>query len=150
MYDTALAAWLVALIDHVEADAALGPLFAELVRAARRSAALGGDTVFDPEDHLGAATADAFADLARTVSATVRLSGAIDWPSLAERPILGDMKPSIRLGALPHLEDVASVGDVYVGIADDTLPNPPPETWWAIGFPRGRTTIGMLPKAPPG
>ena len=150
VYDTALAAWLVALIDQVEADPDLRERFGALVDAARRTAALGGDSVFDPEDHLDPGDVRAFVDLAGAVSGSIMAAGPIDWERLAKRQVLDDMRPAIRLGHVPSLADVASVGEAFAGMADDTLPAPPDGTWWAIGFPRGRTTIRMVAKAPRG
>jgi hypothetical protein len=151
IYDTALSAWLIALIDHVsERGDQVAERLATTVEQARRTAVLGSDTVFDPDSGLDPDAASVFIAIAAEVSERLRDSGGIDWQVLARRPVFHGLSPKPRWGFLPTVEDVASVGDTFVAMANGSLPPPPDGRWWMVGWPGGRKTIKMTASAPPG
>jgi hypothetical protein len=152
IYDTALAAWLVAFIDHVATlDAARARPLADLVHQFRVHAVALGDFHLEPERFLAADALDGFVAAAARASQLVRARG-IDWSRFYTRPVMDDSPPGGDRGpsGRPTPEDVASIGDAIVDIARGTVPHAPPGTWWFLGTLGGRATIRMRPEAGPG
>jgi hypothetical protein len=82
-----------------------------------------------------------FVELARQVCDLMAKRETWSAKEITSWPILDDARIFSRGARLISTAPIIELGQAVVGLAEGTLPEPPPGTWWFFGTPEGRDTI---------
>jgi hypothetical protein len=149
-YDVALGIFLKHLIEVAEARAAEPDAgwLREAVASWRVIAGLGQGTCgLEIKQSWQQAHRELFVELARQACDLMAKRRRWSAKEVTSWPILDDLRIFPRGAKFISTAPVIELAHAVIGLAEGTLPEPPPGTWWIFGTPEGRDTIRKLEQA---
>jgi hypothetical protein len=143
-YDVALSIFLKHLIDAAESRAdepETGWLREEVASWRVIAGPCQGQFGLPIKQSWSQAQREFFVELARQACDLMAKGERWSAEEVASWPILDDARIHPRVAQFISTAPVVELGQAIVGLAQSTLPEPPPGTWWLFGTPRGRDTI---------
>jgi hypothetical protein len=143
-YDVPSSVFLKFLIDAATDRLASGTdqWLGGAIKNWRISAAI-SDLSHYADDEWSPPQVDTVIELCRTATNAIRGRGDIPAREIESWPILDDQRMFTRGHDPVPCEPVARLGDAFIALLQDTLPEPPERHWWFFTLDENTDTIAM-------
>ena len=143
-YDVPSSVFLKFLIDAANNQLTSGAdqWLSDAVQHWRVSAAI-SDLSHYADDHWSQSEIDIVIELCRTATSAIRCGGDIPAREIESWQILDDQRIFTRGHDPVPCEPVARLGDAFIALLQNTLPEPPERHWWFFTLDENTDTISI-------